>query len=314
MREKNTMIRFLMGTALALSAVAAQAEACLDNFEGVGTFGTDRSYKTFAVLPDVPVRDAFARVSAFTAGNGFTILSSSGETGVIAAAESSAYAKGKTVPLNITVQAEGSGSRVALHYTTVAGVLSPIGAIKRHFCTTLAAAGRAQADSQAADKMADKAAAAAVVSALAAPLARVSTPRGFAPVNAEQRQAIQNELPKALPHNRIQPQVEEAGPAIASFIERVSCLAEPTGASALNEFAAPGHDLGAYYIPNRPMRAAVYHNRASCMTVVRVHGWVAPAANALRFEAVYKAEDSGETIKLSHDAIRQPDGVWLFVR
>jgi hypothetical protein len=94
----------------------------------------------------------------------------------------------------------------------------------------------------------------------------------------------------------------------------LSCLVDYTGASALNEYAAPGTDLHNMYVGLRPMRTMQYHNKAACLTVARVQGWQAPALNALRFEVLYRADDSGETAKLSHEAVRQPDGSWLFTR
>ena len=45
-----------------------------------------------------------------------------------------------------------------------------------------------------------------------------------------------------------------------------------------------------------------------------VHGWISPAANALRFKAVFKADDSSETVATSHETLKQPSGEWLFTR
>ena len=55
-----------------------------------------------------------------------------------------------------------------------------------------------------------------------------------------------------------------------------------------------------------------YHNKGTGVSVSRIHGWNAPALNALRFEVVYLAEDSGESAKTSHQVVKQPDGAWLF--
>ncbi|HEX8610292.1 MAG TPA: hypothetical protein VF800_03320 [Telluria sp.] len=52
--------------------------------------------------------DAISRVMACTAVNGFTVLSSNKEAGVICAAQSVSYGSGKTVPLRITAHASGA--------------------------------------------------------------------------------------------------------------------------------------------------------------------------------------------------------------
>ena len=89
-------------------------------------------------------------------------------------------------------------------------------------------------------------------------------------------------------------------------------MVDYTGASAVNVFAAPAA-VGVVGTLNgiRPMTRTPYHNKASCLTVTRVQGWMAPARNALRFEVVYTADDSGEAVKSRHEWVRQPDGTWL---
>jgi uncharacterized protein YchJ len=62
------------------------------------------------------------------------------------------------------------------------------------------------------------------------------------------------------------------------------------------------------------MSGARYHDKNSCLTILRLQGITAPALNALRFEAVYLAEDSGESVIKEHEAVRQLDGQWLFNR
>ena len=274
------MFRQLIGASLLTVAAAASAEPCTDNFTVDGNLLTGKTFKTWAVLPGVRPSDAFTRAYAFTAENGFTILSSNKEAGVISAAQSVSYGKGKTVPLTLTLRTEGDGTRLALAYATSGGLLSPEDAVKRHFCMTVAAAA-AGATSGAPPVAADGTAPAA------APPQRASTPRGFAELTTEQHAAVVKELGKVLPSTQVRQLAQEAAPAIAAYIERVSCLATYDGASALNEFAAPGVNLSFVWISG-PMHSAHYHNKASCMTVARVQGWMAPANNALRFEVLYK--------------------------
>ena len=58
---------------------------------------------------------------------------------------------------------------------------------------------------------------------------------------------------------------------------------------------------------------ARYHSKGA-LTVTRIHGWTAPALNALTFEVMCLAEDSGESTKTRHQIVKPPDGEWLFGR
>ena len=305
------MQRHLSFTAFALltanAAAAAAAEPCLDNFVADGNMLTGRTYKTSALISGVRSSDAFNRAYAFTAENGFTVLSASKEAGVISAAQSVSYGKGKSVPLTVTLKEEGGNTRVSLSYATTGGVMSPEDAIKRHFCMTIAAA--AQAATQLGAAQPSPVAELPTAAATTRP-----TMRGFAMVTPEQQQALRREVSKSVPNDPLRALVADATPAIIAFIDKTACLADYTGASALNEHAAPGVDLGSYYTSMRPMRGMQYHNKAACLTVTRIHGWSAPANNALKFEVIYRVDDSGETNKLAHEVIRQSDGTWLFSR
>lgn len=284
---------------------ALAAEPCKDNFTAEGNFLTGKTYKTWAVLPGVRQDDAFARAYAFTVGNGFTITSSSKEAGAISAQQSVSYGKGKSVPLGIVLQTEGSDTRIAISYATSGGLVSPEDAIKRHFCMTIAAS--ATGSSSAAPQTAASAAPASPDGGQTH-----AAMRGYAMATSAQSQAYKDEVGKNIGNAKMRPLVTEAAPAIATFVGQLACLTDPSGASALNAYAAPGVDLQNRYVGLRPMRLAKYHDKGSCMSVARVHGWKSPANNALQFEVLYKADDSGETAKLQHEAIRQPDGTWLF--
>ncbi len=138
--------------------------------------------------------------------------------------------------------------------------------------------------------------------------------RGFATPTEAQQSALLQEIPKNVAIDKLRPQVAQAAPAIAAFVGQLACMADYNGGTALNAHAAPGVDLYGRYVSLRPMARAKYHDKAACMSVSRVHGWKAPANNALQFEVVYKADDSGEISKLMHEAVRQSDGTWLFTQ
>lgn len=286
------------------SSPALSSDPCLDNFSASGSFFAGKVYKTWAVVPGIQQHDAYQRAYAFTAEHGFTILNANKEAGVISAAQSVSYGNGKTVPLTLTFKQEAGGVHIGLSYATSGGVMSPEDAIKNHFCQTIAAVSEGVNPQPAMPMRAD------AVSPVT-PTQRKASP-GYAMATPQQQQGIKEAIPKSIPNAQLRSRIAEASSSIAAFLERVACLAEHTGASALNEYAAPGANLHNRYVGLRPMRAAQYHNKAACMSVARVHGWSAPANNALRFEVIYKSDESGETSKLTHEAIKQPDGVWLF--
>lgn len=61
-----------------------------------------------------------------------------------------------------------------------------------------------------------------------------------------------------------------------------------------------------------PMTYTKYHNKNQCLSVAKIQGWRVPALNALQFEVLYLADDSGETRKENYQIVRQPDGEWQF--
>ena len=298
--------------ALALvSAGASAAEPCLENYKVDGNFLSGKTYKTFAVVAGVRQNDAFNRALAFTVANGFTVTASDKDAGVISAMQSVSHGKGKTVPLSVIIQPDAGNLKISMSYATPGGVMSPEDAIKKHFCLTIAAASEGGTPAEAAQNTGvvppPKAAPAA------APAGR-SAGRGFAAATDAQQMGFQQEISKNVSNNNIRALVSDAAPAITAFIGQLACLSDHSGASALNVHAAPDTDLQNRYVGLRPMRLARYHDKASCMSVSRVHGWKSPANNALQFEVVYKADDSGEISKLSHEAVRQADGTWLFTK
>lgn len=296
------------GVAALLSSTVMAAEPCADNFSVQGNILTGKTYKTWATIAGVSRDDAFQRAYAFTVANGFTVVSSNKEAGAISAAQTVSYGKGKTVPLNVVLQSEGSNLRIDVNYATSGGLIAPEGAIKKHFCATVAAASNGSAASNA-----EPAQAQASATAPGQPARRATMP-GYAIASDAQLAGYSGEIGKNVSNAKLRPLIEEASPAIAEFIGRLACLVDIKGTSAMDAYAAPGVSLHNRYVMMRPMYNMRYHDKGSCLTVSRVQGWKSPANNALQFEVVYKADDSGEIKKLDHEAVRQPDGTWMFTR
>jgi len=131
-------------------------------------------------------------------------------------------------------------------------------------------------------------------------------------ITEEQQNQIVQALSKKVPDTRMQALITDATPTIKEFIEKVSCL--PAGSNGFSNsrrlavYAASGANL---FIES-PLNSTPYHNKSACLTVKRIHGWGSSALNALNFEVVYIAQDSGESTKTNHQMVKQPNGAWLF--
>lgn len=295
-----------------ISAGAYAGDACSDNFTVEGNFVTGKTFKTSVAFPAVRPQEAYARAYAFTAENGFTITNGDKDLGVITAAQSASFSKGKTAPLNIVIRSEPSGgARVSMVYALSGGLISPEDAVRKHFCLTMAAIGDGNGAGIPTDTGGRQATGAADPGNRSPQPPAPRQMRGYAAATPEQEAAIARELTKNVPA-LMRAAEAETDATLKDFIERLSCMVDYTGASAMNIFAAPGAvGVVGTLSAVRPMTRTPYHNKASCLTVTRVQGWTAPARNALRFEVVYTADDSGEAVKSRHEWVRQPDGTWL---
>lgn len=136
--------------------------------------------------------------------------------------------------------------------------------------------------------------------------------QNVAPITAEQLAKIDAALMVKNQNRDIAQAISEASPVIRDFVRTAACMPASGGSSGLNAYAAPGANLA--WAGAAPMPAMRYHDKSSCVSVLRLHGWKMPAKNALHFEVVYQAEDSGESAMRQHELIKQPSNEWLFSR
>lgn len=307
-------MKILTGMVLGMVSTGAMAgEPCMDNFTADGNFVLGKTYATYAVLPGVSPARAFDAAAEFTTAHGFVIKASSRDAGTISAMQADAYARGRSVPLNIQIQQQGSNdTRIGINYIVSGAAFSPEDAIKRHFCMTIAAAAQT-AGTRSGGAPADGAAGPGQQGAAGGQPLRRPMP-GFAMPTQAQLDGYRNAVLKNVTNDRTRQLAKDAAPAIAAYVEKLACVNDYSAARALNEFAAPGMQLVNQQMLTAPAMNAAYHDKSACLSVIRVHGWSMPANNALRFEAVYKADDSGQTVKVEHEAVRQPDGAWLFTK
>ena len=303
--------RRAISIAIVLSALSfslpfnSYAAPCDANFTSSGNIITGSTYKTFSELPNVSAASAFEGALADIAKEpSWKILAQDKSKGIIQAVQAESYNKGKVIPLNVTIVPAGSGAKINMDYVTPTGSLSPASAVKNQFCQTIAAAENFAGGSPAS---------VAVVTDVNSPANTNNLPRqlpGIAMITAAQQNKIAKELAKKTAQKDMQTKIAEASTIIQQFLEKNSCI---------NTISANNSRL-IYFAANSPQGVAPmlfsssmhYHNKEQCVTVSRVSGWTSPALNALRFEVVYLADDSGEVVKQNNEVVKQPDGEWLF--
>jgi len=107
--------------------------------------------------------------------------------------------------------------------------------------------------------------------------------------------------------------IAEASESISGFIKIQTCIMDDRRGALLNIYAAPGTDeYNPMFYPMYPAGRMQYHDKSSCVSVVRMNGWEMPAKNALKFEVVYVSDSSGESVKEQHLLVKQSSGEWLF--
>jgi hypothetical protein len=307
---QNPPLSRFASLAVLMTGLVASAHAfavpCDENFSSSGNFFTGSVYKTWAELPGIKPDNAYRGAYLYTVKDGWKILQADKDLGIISAAQGVSYGNGKTVPLNIAVEKSDTGAKISITYSTPGGTASPEDAIRTHFCKTVASA-QAQMSGE------ESSAGTPVVPHPSARKAVPSRAANTALITGEQEAKIAAALSaKGLKDQRVRQNLSEATDTIKGFLQKLSCL-QGYNASSLNTYAAPGHQFASNNFLS-PMTSARYHDKGSCLTVVRIQGVATPALNALRFEVVYLAEDSGESIKTWHELVRQPDGQWLFNR
>lgn len=139
-----------------------------------------------------------------------------------------------------------------------------------------------------------------------APSHRSTTRPGVAPITPAQEQRIADQLKRAPAY--VAKQVAEATDTLQPFIALDSCINDYAGKSQMQTYLGPHGDLNAVALPYGVLH---YHDKGSCLDVTRIQGWTALSLNAVQFQVVYTAADSGESAARTHVMQKEPDGTWL---
>lgn len=108
--------------------------------------------------------------------------------------------------------------------------------------------------------------------------------------------------------------MDAAMPNIKKVIALHRCMKSGDNMRMLNFYAVTGVDIYEQTrfsdpYPNHT-RWMKYHDRNNCVAARTMDQWSMPALNALRFRAVYFADDSGETVNFQYEFKRVEDGSW----
>jgi hypothetical protein len=113
---------------------------CAQNFTHAGSLITGKSFKTNDIIANTDKKTAFTKISKFVAMDGWHILNSDHELGMINASQTVTFGEGATAPLNISVDQLNNSVKVSISFSTSIGVHSPAESVMESFCGMIASA------------------------------------------------------------------------------------------------------------------------------------------------------------------------------
>ena len=294
---KLTLIPFVV---CSISSVAFAAP-CDDNFNVSGNFLTGKTYKVQVNLPNIKSESAWQAAYNYTIQDGWRVTFADKVQGAIVSTNAKSS---RIVPMNILVQRVAEGTSIFMNYTTPAGVSSPDDAVRSHFCKTIAAAYSAVFEpvQTAATQPTSPPTSPSPISKPSA----VGNPN-LAAITPDQITKLEAAIIKPVSDAKLAAMIAEASPVISEVISKLACLKSYSN-TLFPRYFVPGDNGGVL----APMGNLKYHNNTLCLTVERFQAWQARALNALTFQVLYIAEDSGESVTRDYTVIKQPDGLWLF--
>jgi hypothetical protein len=139
--QKKNLIRIAILASLSLSsaAFAADPATCEANFTGKGGFMSGKQFVSWQEYPKTKQLDLFKKVYAAVLKQGkFQVTTSDKDLGTITATQSVTAGGGKTIPVNIMVESNDSGSKVTANMTVPGGLMASGKEIKKLLCELVA--------------------------------------------------------------------------------------------------------------------------------------------------------------------------------
>jgi hypothetical protein len=130
---------------LVTSALSGRAQAgepvvdCNANFSETGSFLTGKKSTTWVQYSSTAKIDAFTRLYATLAKDGWNIASSDKDAGVISATQAVTFGKGSVAPLTVVVETDGAGSKVTMTFSVAGGQHANTDSVKSKMCSYLTA-------------------------------------------------------------------------------------------------------------------------------------------------------------------------------
>ena len=128
----------------ALGSTSATAHAdeatCIANFKTSGSFFSGKQYQTWLTLGSVTKSDAFTKIYGSLVKDGWKIGQTDKEVGVISASQEVSYGEGKSAPLNILIETEGTQTKATATFTTSGGVAAKAASVQKSLCGYLTSA------------------------------------------------------------------------------------------------------------------------------------------------------------------------------
>ena len=118
---------------------ASDNRECIQNFTYQGSFMSGRTFKTHQLVRNVSKSDAVERAARHIAKSGWHIKTIDKDIGVISAEQTVSFGKGKTAPLNVTVEPVQEGVKVSLSFSISGGESVRGGALQNGFCSIIEA-------------------------------------------------------------------------------------------------------------------------------------------------------------------------------
>lgn len=122
------------------SIATNDTRSCAQNFTHEGNLMTGKIFKTHDIVQGANKKSAFTKISKYIAMDGWHITNSDRELGMINASQTVSFGKGKTAPLNVSIDELDEGVKVSISFSTSMGVHSPAEAVMESFCKMVTSA------------------------------------------------------------------------------------------------------------------------------------------------------------------------------
>jgi hypothetical protein len=118
----------------------SDSRECMQNFTYQGSFWSGRIFKTHGVVHNVSKSVAVERAARYLAGaGGWYITTIDKESGVISASQAVGYGKGKTNPLNVSIESVKNGVSVSISLSSSSHEIVHGQMVQNTFCSIIEA-------------------------------------------------------------------------------------------------------------------------------------------------------------------------------